>query len=91
MDYSARELTMNKSMGEEFPKDASIKMNIQEAYKILLEMKCVIDEFAAVVNGQKKEDKTSRDACSLWDEASMLTGLAYENLQNFLAIKNSIY
>lgn len=92
MDYCARESTINTCQGEEaVARDASIKMNIQETRKILMEMGCVLDEFAAIVNGQKREDKTPRDACSLWDEASMLTALAYENLQKILEIKNSIY
>lgn len=91
MDYCARESTSTIGAGEELPRDASIKMNIQEAYKILREMGAALDEFATIVNGSKMENKTPRDACSLWDEASMLTALAYENMHKILEIKNSIY
>lgn len=75
---------------EEEVKDATIKMDIQETYKIMNEMKCVLNEFASVVNGKHQEEKTPKDASCMWEEARMLTALAYENLKQLIDIKSSI-
>ena len=88
MDYCARESTINER--EEVGKDQTIKMSIQETYKILRDMNSSLHEFASIVNGDRPEDKTPRDASSLWDEARLLVALAYENLQKLNEIKGSI-
>ena len=88
MDYCARESTLNEM--SEIAKEQSIKMSIQETHKILREMNCLLKEFASIVNGERKEDKTEREAICLWDEARLLTALAYENLQKLNEIKGSI-
>lgn len=53
-------------------------------------MNCALQEFASIVNGTKPEEKTARDASSLWDESRLVVALAYENLQKLLEIKGSI-
>ena len=88
MDYCARESTLNSC--EDEIRNATIKMDIQETTKILRETNCCLQEFAAIVNGGKQEDKTQKDAGSLWEEARMMTALAYENMQRLLEIKGSI-
>ena len=89
MDYCARESTLNRD--EEVARDQTIKSSIQETRKILLEMHSVLGEFASIVNGdQKTDDKTQRDASSLWEESRLLTALAYENLQKLNEIRMSI-
>ena len=88
MDYCVRELPVNDR--EEVVRDQTIKASIQETYKILRETNSSLKEFASIVNGDKPEDKTPRDASSLWDEARLLVALAYENLQKLNEIKMSI-
>lgn len=88
MDYCARESTLNDR--DEVVRDQTIKASIQETYKILRETNSALKEFASIVNGDKPEDKTPRDASSLWDEARLLVALAYENLQKLNEIKMSI-
>lgn len=88
MDYCAREPMLNDR--EEVVRDQTIKASIQETYKILRETNSSLKEFASIVNGDKPEDKTQRDASSLWDEARLLVALAYENLQKLNEIKMSI-
>ena len=89
MDYCVKESTLNRD--DEVVRDQTIKENIQETRKTLLEMQSMLFEFASIVNGvQKNEDKIQRDASSLWDEARLLTALAYENLQKLNEIKMSI-
>ena len=88
MDYCAKESTINST--DEVMREQTIKMSIQETYKILKDMNCMLQEFSAIVNGSKQEDKTPRDASSLWEEARMVTALAYENLQKLSEIKGSI-
>ena len=89
MDYCVRESTINRD--EEVTREQTIKSSIQETRKILLEMHSVLGEFASIVNGdQKTDDKTQRDASSLWEESRLLTALAYENLQKLIEIKMSI-
>lgn len=85
MDYCAREKTMDEVVREQ-----TIQMSINETNKILREMNCLLQEFASIINGSKQEDKTPRDASSLWEEARMLPALAYENLQKLIEIKGSI-
>ena len=87
MDYCEKE----QGLRREEEKEQTIQAGIQEAYKILREMGAALDEFASIVNGTKPEDRTKRDASSLWDEAGMLPALAFENLQKIMEIKNSIY
>ena len=89
MDYCARESTMN--ICREEVNEQTIQADIHETYRILRETKCTLDEFAAIVNGSKMEDKVPVDASSLWEEARMLTVLAYDNLQKLTEIKESIY
>lgn len=88
MDYCARESTLNST--DEVMREQTIKMSIQEAYKILRDMGSSLDELSQIVNGGRADDKTQRDASSLWEEARMLVGLAYENLQKLNEIKGSI-
>ena len=89
MDYCVRESTLNDR--EEVVRDQTIKASIQETRKILLEMHSTLIEFASIVNGdQKNDNKVQRDASSLWDEARLLTALAYENLQKLNEIRMSI-
>ena len=71
-------------------RNASIKMDIQEAYKILMEMDAMLSEFESIVCGHDPHDEKRKDACCLCDEARMVTGLAYENLQKILRIKNCV-
>ena len=87
LDYTVTESTLNR---DDVVREQSIKMSIQETYKILREMNCSLMEFASIVNGTKPEDKTPRDATSLWDESRLLVALAYENLQKLNEIKGSI-
>ena len=87
-DYCARESTLNET--SEVAREQSIKMSIQETHKILREMNCLLQEFSSVVNGSRQEDKTEKDASCLWDEARLLTALAYENLHKLSEIKGSI-
>ena len=87
-DYCARESTLNEM--SEVAKEQSIKMSIQETHKIMLEMSNLLKEFASIVNGDKQEEKTPRDASCLWDEARILTALAFENLHKLIEIKGSI-
>lgn len=75
---------------EEVKKDQTIKMSIQETCKILREMKVALDDFGAIINGSKIEEKVPVDANCLWDEARMMTALAYENLHRLLEIRGSI-
>ena len=90
MDYCARESTINAYPMEEVKKEQTIQASIQETHKILREMKVALDDFGAIVNGSKLEEKVPVDANSLWDEARMITALAYENLQRLLEIRGSI-
>lgn len=88
MDYSARESTLNDCVEE--VKNQTIGMDIRETYHILCEMNNLLNEFAMLINGKAREDKVRKDAGSMWEEARMLTVLAYENMEQLKEIKGSI-
>ena len=88
MDYCARESTLNPC---EEVREVSIKMNIQETFKILCEMNAALDEFNQIISGRTTEQKgPARDASSLWEESKMVASLAYENLHKLIEIKGKI-
>jgi len=88
MDYCAKESTLNTC--EDEIKNATIKMDIQETYKIMCEMSNVLQDVGQIINGQTHEEKTNKSASCLWEEARMLTSLAYENLCKMREIFGSI-
>ena len=88
MDYCARESTLNSC--EDEIKNSTIKHDIQETFKILCETNAILQDFAQIINGQSHEEKVKKDANCLWEEARLMTALAYENLQKLLEIKGSI-
>lgn len=71
-------------------KNPTIGMDIRETYHILCEMNNLLNEFAMLINGKAREDKVRKDAGSMWEEARMLTALAYENMEQLKEIKGSI-
>ena len=87
MDYCARESTQNTCEGEV---KTTIKLDIQETYKILCETNSVLQDFAKIINGQNNEVKEHKDASCLWEEARLMTAMAYENLVRLQEIKGSI-
>lgn len=87
MDYCAKESTLQPE-GE--IKSTSIKMDIQETYKVLSEMDSVLSEFESIVKGPLKGEDRRKDANCLCDEARMVTGLAYDCLQKILRIRECI-
>lgn len=87
-DYCARESTLNSC--EDEIRNSTIKNDIQETFEILCETKSVLQEFATIINGNTHDDNAKKDANCLWEEARMMTALAYENLQKLLEIKGSI-
>lgn len=94
MDYCARESTLNAYESEakscEGEAKATIKLDIQETYKILCETNQVLQDFAQIINGQNNEVKERKDASCLWEEARLMTAMAYENLVRLQEIKGSI-
>ena len=95
MDYCARESTLNAYDGEakyceDEVKNTTIKSDIQETYKILCETNQVLQDFAKIINGQNNEVKERKDASCLWEEARLMTAMAYENLVRLQEIKGSI-
>lgn len=91
MDYCAKESTINAYPVEEVKKDQTIQSSIKETCKILREMKAALDNFGAIVNGSKLEEKVPVDANCLWDEARIMTAMAYDNLQRLIEIRGSIF
>ena len=88
MDYCARESTLNPC--EDEIRNSTIKNDIQEIFKILCEINSVLQDFAQIINGNTHEEKQKKDANCLWEEARLMTALAYGNLQKLLEIKGSI-
>ena len=89
-EYRVTESTLNPNICGEEVRDPTIKMSIQETFKILNDINAILRDFAQIVNGEKNEDKVRCDASSLWDEARMMVALAYDNLQKLNEIKRSI-
>ena len=87
MDYCAKESTFQPECEV---KDATIKMDIQETSKILNEMYLVLSEFGSIINGKFSEENKRKDANCLWEEARMMTALAYECLKKLNEIKGNI-
>lgn len=88
MDYCAKESTLN--LCEEV-REVSIKMNIQETFKILCEMNAALDELNQIISGRTTEPKgPARDASSLLEESKMVASLAYENLHKLIELKGKI-
>lgn len=87
MDYCAREGTLNPC--EEI-REQTIKMSVQETYKILSDMNATLQDFAQIVNGKANENNVQKSAGSLWEESRLMVALAYENLQKLNEIKRSI-
>lgn len=75
---------------EEAKCEQTIASNIRETVKIMHEMKCVLGDFALIINGSKNDDKTPVDVDCLSDEASVMLELACENLQKLLEIRRSL-
>lgn len=92
MDYRVTESTLNTCTpyGEDEIRNTTIKSDIQETYKILCETNCVLRNFAQIINGETREEKKEKDASCLWEEARLMTALAYEDLQKLNEIKGSI-
>ena len=88
MDYCARESTLNTC--DEEIRNSTIMADIQETFKILCETKSVLQDFSTIINGNTPDNNAKKDANCLWEEARMMTALAYENLQKLLEIKGSI-
>lgn len=88
MDYCTRESTLNTCEGE--VRTSSIKMDIQETYKILTEMDAVLNELGMIIKGPFNADKKQKDVNCLCEEARLVTALAYDCLNKLLEIKNSI-
>lgn len=88
-DYSVKASTLNTC--EEEIKNATIKSDIQETSRLLYEMHSILQDFAKIVSGaSSSEEKVQKDANCLWEEARVMTGLAYDNLHKLIAIKESI-
>ena len=75
---------------EEDKCEQTIGSYIGETFKVMQEMKCVLDDFASIVNGSKNDDKTPAEANCLRDEARRVLAQADENLQRLLDIKGSV-
>ena len=90
MDYCAKESTLNSIPCDEAIREQTIKMSIQETYKILGDMNATLQEFAKIVNGKENGDNVPKNAGSLWEESRLMVALAYENLQKLNEIKRSI-
>lgn len=80
MNYTAEEVKCEQTIGS----------YISETFKVMQEMKCVLDDFASVVNGSKNDDETLAEANCLRDEAKRVLAQADENLKRLLDIKGSI-
>ena len=87
MDYCARESTLCEA---EEVRTRSVKNDIQETKKILMEMQLVLCEFEAIVIGQRDEGDKPKEANCIADDARIVTGLAYSCLQRVNRIKESI-
>lgn len=90
MDYCVKESTLNTATCDEAIREQTIKMSIQETYKILGDMNATLQEFAQIVNGKANGDNVQKNAGSLWEESRLMVALAYENLQKMNEIKRSI-
>ena len=88
MDYCARESTLEPCC--DGVKETTILMSIRETFKILGEMDAMLQDFAQIINGETHEEKKQLNAGSMWEEARLMTALAYENLQTLKEIKKSI-
>ena len=83
--------TIEAPIGELNEKLPTVKDDIQETHSCLCEMSYVLNEFFAIVFGNKETEKDiPRDASSLSEEARMMTALAHDNLQKLSKIKNGI-
>lgn len=85
MDYSKE-----RQIEPEEIKNTSMKMGIQETYKILNEMDEALSEFEVYVSGKHRNEEKRQDASCLCEEVRMVTALAYECLQKVLRIKNCV-
>ena len=82
---------MEAAIAEINEKQTTVKDDIQETHSCLCEMSYVLNEFFAIVFGNKETEKDiPRDASSLSEEARMMTALAHDNLQKLNKIKNGI-
>lgn len=90
MDYCAKESTLNPVPCDEVIREQTIKMSIQETYKILGDMNATLQEFAQIVSGKADGDNVQKNVGSLWEESRLMVALAYENLQKLIEIKRSI-
>ena len=92
MDYRVTESPLNTCTpyGEDEIRNTTIKMDIQETYKILCETNCVLRDFAQIIDGRTREEKTEKDASCLSEEARMMVALAHENMKKLMEIKNGI-
>ena len=88
MDYCARESTLEPCYDE--VKETTIQMSIRETFKILSDMDAMLQDFAQIINGETHEAKKQLNAGSMWEEARLMTALAYENLQTLKEIKKSV-
>ena len=93
-DYCAKESTIDAGsplfIKEDDIKSSTIKMDVQETFKILCEMNIALQEFAQIINGHKQEETIKKDAACLSEETHMMTALAYDNLKRLLEIRNSV-
>ena len=93
-DYCAKESTLDAGsplfIKEDDIRSSTIKMDVQETFKILCEMNIALQEFAQIINGQQQEEKIKKDASCLSEETQMMTALAYENLKRLLEIRDSV-
>lgn len=87
LDYCARESTLCEA---EEVRTRSVKNDIQETKKILMEMQSVLCEFEAIVIGQRDEGDKPKEANCIADDARIVAGLAYSCLQRVNRIKESI-
>ena len=83
--------TMESPIAEVNEKLPTVKDDIQETHSCLCEMSYVLNEFFAIVFGNKETEKDiPRDASSLSEEARMMVALAHENMKKLMEIKNGI-
>lgn len=87
MDYCARESTLCEA---EEVRTRSIKNDIQEAKKVLMEMQAILCDFEAIVIGQRDEGDKPKEANCICDDARIVAGLAYTCLQRVNRIRESI-
>ena len=87
MDYCARESTI---CDPEEVRTRSIRNDIQEAKKVLMEMQASLGDFEAIVTGQRDEGDKPKEANCICDDARIVAGLAYYCLQRVNRIKESI-